>query len=433
MECVRELKLHSKEGLMLIEIAYREQEGVPQDHLCHTIPSERLMKKRSAREVRLLLYRSRREMLRRCRTKRSWNPDNNQMGGSCRKVKCRSGNKKFNAVGIPLEPPANFSLEHNSGEVVQFLEELRTHLYQEPPQRPPNWHGKWIGFYADFTRIKTVATAAALVLAAEFYRLREHLPTNVQHKTPRLCLIDFHRWKKESIQTLYHLGFMDMLEVNLQPNEVPDNDDSDRRIQKFMTGKHLDPESAEDLKDGLAQLTNRLEAAEDIRLGIYDGLCEAMANTQEHAYQYADEYLRLPVLKDQWWMTGSVTNCGSEIEVVFFDQGISIPCHLPKTMEEHVKEFFQFFRISARNDAMMIKAAMAVQRSATKKSNRGKGLAQIQNLIDRAPEGQLRILSRRGEYIYQKKEAEGESVKTRTLKGDIGGTLIHWRLAVQPR
>ena len=80
----------------------------------------------------------------------------------------------------------------------------------------------------------------------------------------------------------------------------------------------------------------------------------------------------------------------------------------------------------------MIKATMEKRRSSTNESNRGRGLVQIQNLIDHAQAGRLRISSRSGEYIYQKGEGkEGENVRSRTLKGDIGGTLIHWSLNVK--
>ncbi len=389
------------------------------------------MKKRSEREVRLLQYRSRKKMSRR-------NSSSREVINSIffHKVKCRFGNDEYDAYGIPIEPPEIFSLVKNSSDVLQFLEKIREHFYvKKTPQRPypKRRYNNWIGYYVNFTRIQKISTAAALVLAAEFYRLKEKSHNGLNQKVSTLGLVDFDKWKTQSIVTLYNLGFLNLLDVKLQENEVTKNCESDRRIQQFMTGNNLEPESITSLKDSLAQLTTNLDTAEKIKLGIYDGLCEAMTNTMDHAYQDAEIHLtKFPILKSQWWMTGSVRNCGSEIEVVFFDQGISIPIHLPKNPSERIRERINnIFDSQARNDAMMIKAAMDISRSATLETNRGKGLDQIRKLIELSEKGKLRILSRKGEYIYDYEKGKKPKVKTNVLEGDIGGTLIHWHLKVR--
>ncbi len=388
------------------------------------------MKKRSEREVNLLLYRSRKKTKRRNSASRE---GINSI--KFRKVKCRFGNNEFDAYGIPIETPVDFSLQNNSSDVLQFLENIREYCYPPLTQKRPrsiSRSKRWIGHYVNFTSIQHISTAAALVLAAEFYRLKESFPTNPNQPVPRLGLVDFHNWSKQSIGTLYHLGFLNLLEVILNNNEVTENCDEDRHILEFMTGDNLEPESIRDLKEGLAQLTTKLDTAEKIKLGIYDGLCEAMTNTMDHAYQDAEKHLKLKILNGRWWMTGSVTKCGSEIEVVFFDQGISIPRHLTKNTSERIRaRINKFFDSQVNNDAMMIKAAMEISRTETKESNRGKGLAQIQKLIELSHKGKLRILSKKGEYIYSYEEGKKPYVKTNNLEGDIGGTLIHWHLIVR--
>ena len=385
------------------------------------------MKKRSEREVRLLLYRSRKKMARpNCRFRETSN------SSTFHKVKCRFGKEEFDAYGIPIDPPENFSLVNNSSGVLLFLEKFRKYYYPKPAQHLPNYRGgqsRSIGYYVNFSRMHNISTAAALVLAAEFYRLKGILSKNPKQKTSRLGLVDFHKWKKQSIWTLYNLGFLELLEVDLQDYELKGTDESDRRIQKFMSGKHLDTSSIIELKEGLAKLTTKLDTEKEIKLGIYDGLCEAMTNTKDHAYQYADKHLKLPYLEGQWWMTGSVTNCGTEIEVVFFDQGISIPCHLPQTSAEYLRAYF---KSQGRDDAMMIKAAMAISRSSLKQEkHRGQGLPQIKDLINLSQKGKLRILSRKGEYIYEYEKGKAPKEKTQNLVGDIGGTLVHWHLIVK--
>ena len=387
------------------------------------------MKKRSPRELRLHLYRSRKEMHRRKRRKgRSDNrvrPQNRSKRaqfyaiirewGPPRKVELRRGDEISDALGIPLIPPQDFSLERNSAKVIQFLEKFRRRRYTQRIEALPEsvtGHPRWIDVYADFTRIQRISTAAALVLAAEFYTAWHHL--RVGGAGP-VGLIDFEEWHGETKMVLHQLGFLNLFDVKL-PVPV----ESNRHVLQFMTGTGVNSKDAEKLRDGVADLTGKLNVPKSVQLGIYEGLCEAMTNTTEHAYQHR-ELLKPPFLEGQWWMTGSVTSDGLAMDVVFLDQGISIPAHLPRTWEEKL--------ILVGGDAMMIKAAVEAGRSATDAMNRGRGLAQIQDLVDRAGTGRLRILSRRGEYIYDNNQKN--SVRTRALVGDIGGTLIHWRLAVQ--
>ncbi len=387
------------------------------------------MKKRSEREVKLHLYRSRKKNSRRNSASREG--INSILS---HKVKCRFGNNEFDAYGIPIEPPVDFSLQNNSSDVLKFLEKIREYYYPHPTQKRPSSisrYKRWIGHYVNFTRIQNISTAAALVFATEFYRLKETLPKS-SNRT-ELGLVDFHNWSKQTIGTLYHLGFLDLLEIELDNNEVTENCDDSRRILQFKTGNNFETTSIVVLRESLAKLTTKLDTAEEIKLGIYDGLCEAMANTKDHAYQDAEKHLnKFPVLKGQWWMTGSVTNCGSEIEVVFFDQGISIPRHLTKNTSEKIRALFNnIIDSQVKNDAMMIKAAMEISRTETRESNRGKGLAQIQKLIELSHKGKLRILSKKGEYIYSYEKGKKPKVETNNLEGDIGGTLIHWHLIVR--
>ena len=93
----------------------------------------------------------------------------------------------------------------------------------------------------------------------------------------------------------------------------------------------------------------------------------------------------------------------------------------------------KLFRSQAANDAKMIKATMEERRSSTNESNRGRGFGsrfKISSTMRRRGGCASRLGA--GEYIYQKGEGkEGENVRSRTLKGDIGGTLIHWSLNVK--
>ena len=67
----------------------------------------------------------------------------------------RKGQNEFEAIGIPLTPPEDFSLERNSTQVLQYWDELRTFAYQEDKESAPSSIKKkkmdWslFGFFTD--------------------------------------------------------------------------------------------------------------------------------------------------------------------------------------------------------------------------------------------------------------------------------------------
>ena len=381
------------------------------------------MKKRSLRERSLLLYRSRKAILRKVRQQRRRR--NGTYSGAERRYKnipLRIGSREIKAAGIPDRLPSIFSLEDNSNEVIEFISRLRKRAFKDRSPTCPRTISpkrRWIGVYGDFTSIKKISTAAALVLASEYFRLQSK-KLGRSGKPPGL--VEFHKWDLGVRATLDQLGFLELLGIADETDSAA-AEPLDRHVQKFISGNRLDSVDAETLRDAVWELAHGLNATSNLKTAIYDGLCEAMTNTNEHAYGAPDPQ-GYPRLDGQWWMTGSVSRNGSDLDVVFFDQGISIPRSLPKGhLWEHVKGLLVG---SAKNDAMMIQIAVEHPRSATGMSHRGKGLQQIRGVVDHAPRGRIRILSRRGRYIYTK----GEGVQMGVLSEDLGGTLIHWQLGL---
>ncbi len=227
--------------------------------------------------------------------------------------------------------------------------------------------------------------------------------------------------------TLGDLGFLELLGI-AETQHISANKRQNSKIQRFVSGSLVVAKDAEALRDALWKLAHHMRVSPRTEKEIYDGLCEAMTNTKDHAYTFAEDP-PVPVLTGQWWMTGKASGDGKSLEIVFFDQGISIPASLPKSnLWEILRE--KFYKINPEtmsDDANMIAAAVESERTSTAKSYHGKGLPQIKHVIKNAPAGQLRILSRRGKYVYSKRGGM-ESVLTGVLKEDIGGTLIHWEL-----
>ena len=192
----------------------------------------------------------------------------------------------------------------------------------------------------------------------------------------------------------------------------------------MLTGDQNEPEQIVRLRRRLQSLMSSVIDS-TVNHAIYYGIIEAMDNCAAHAYPEDHEF-RYPT-EQRWWMSGSVAN-DRELEVIFFDQGATIPVTLPRSGKRErarrwLNEKLNLVGIEAADDGQRIQAAMETGRSMVDQQGRGHGLAQMRGLVDQAASGSLRILSRRGRYIYVKDA--GETVDT--LDRSIGGTLVHWR------
>ena len=172
----------------------------------------------------------------------------------------------------------------------------------------------------------------------------------------------------------------------------------------MLTGNQNEPEEIVRLSERLQSLMNAVIGSA-LSYAIYDGLIEAMDNCAAHAYPEDCEF-RYPTEQQRWWMSGSAAN-GRDLEVIFFDQGATIPGTLPHSGKGEIagrwlQKTLNLIGIEAADDSQRIQAAMAAGRSAIQGQGRGHGLVQMRGLVDLAASGSLRILSRRGQYIYEK-------------------------------
>jgi hypothetical protein len=350
------------------------------------------MKKLSRRYQHLLLHRSRQEMRK------------------------RQG-AKFVASGhhsgrlLRLIPPHELSLDSNYAETVALFERVRQPLLQLGRSQPS------FDRYVDFREIHFIEPSAALVIAAEFDRARRISGRPVY-------TVHFEDWAPDVVGILLELGFFELLRLG---NSPPSTDDSAQfKVLRFVSGRAVEGQKVGELSDALAELAGTMSGESETH--IFDGLTEAMTNVSNHAYPEDHDY-SYKILSGRWWMTGAFDKETRRLFICFFDQGISIPISLPrwKLYEKLRREFYRINSVfpgagSRVDDGEQIAAAMEVSRSATGRPGRGLGLAQMQELIDISANGQLRILSRRGEYLYQKDNAP----RIYNHDTSIGGTLIEW-------
>ena len=111
----------------------------------------------------------------------------------------------------------------------------------------------------------------------------------------------------------------------------------------------------------------------------------------------------------------------------FYDQGVGIPATLPlKYPKEMIHSALRNLGIIGSRDGEHILAAMEIGRTRTDLPNRGRGLNDLRAFVDQSGTGNLRILSRKGEYEYSADKSE----VARNHKHSLGGTLILWSVSL---
>jgi hypothetical protein len=216
-----------------------------------------------------------------------------------------------------------------------------------------------------------------------------------------------------------------LLDVRHDDYPTPTAINEKLKVLPFSSSHFADPTRLASLKNTLKSLFVGLE--DEFWLDFHDGLGEAMINVVHHAYP-ATHLHDFPVRK-RWWMTGAIDQENQRLSAIIFDQGVSIPGHLPRSgirekVRAHMLKVHSYlpWQGDKVDDGEQIEAAIEVSRSSTGEPGRGQGLSQVINLIENAGGGRVRILSRRGEYIYEK----GAKPIVRNLVTPIGGTLIEW-------
>ena len=125
-------------------------------------------------------------------------------------------------------------------------------------------------------------------------------------------------------------------------------------------------------------------------------------------------------------MSSWINLAAKEVTIVFFDQGVGIPKTLKPDKYERIiaalKNITKLKFSAIPGDGEMIAAATEYHRS-SKDQNGGRGFQDMKQFINACQEGELRVLSNRGNYYYVSKDEEGYSSAAQSL----GGTVIQWR------
>ena len=307
---------------------------------------------------------------------------------------------------IMLPAPRHISLRRNYEEVVQFVNDIRTLVFE---------HRRKVCI--DFNTLERISPAAMLYLTAEFYRCRRiggfhNSLTGTYPTNPVIANV------------LDQVGFFELLDVHPPLTDVETAADTDIEYIRYFTSNEAKTVLAKQLRVALTAGAGAVN--EHARGRMFAGLAEAMNNAIQHAYLKGLPNT-CPVMTNRWWMAGSVDHKRKEFQIIFYDQGVGIPRTLPhlhgRTAIGRLLERFSL----VRNDGNLIKAAMELRESRTKQAHRGRGLKDVRDFVDVCDDGWLRILSGYGEYTYHSGGVENIANHSKS----IGGTLIQWKVSQQ--
>lgn len=374
----------------------------PSDDMSATLPLGHLlmyrpeMKRLTPRFKKWLEFRQTREMKRRRR------PRQHSPSRPLKKPILR------NNPPVYLFPPRFLSFSQNREQTVLFFHEVRQAI-----DRSLRKHTRLI---VELSALKALRPAAALCLLAEFDRWQRLL------RQGPLSPVTLDSWAPEIVRNLSDMGFFELLGTPVAAH-LRDGGPGAAKYIRFVTGDIADAEKQARFR---RLVGSPLATQSPLTLGLYRSLGEAINNAVEHAYE--DGRQPEPIGR-RWWLTGVVDEAARRLRVVILDHGMSIPGSLHRT--EHgplILRYLDKIWPGRTDDGSKIEAAMEYGRSRMGLPGRGKGLGDVVALAMLDPRNRLRVISRKGSYIYDKDGGRSENVEC-----PLNGTFVEWDLVLPSR
>lgn len=265
-----------------------------------------------------------------------------------------------------------------------------------------------------FDNISYISPSAALVLASEVDCWNQIIGGRLKAAV--------NTWHPDVERLLCEMGYFELLNLQHPSSIAPQKNTT---FLPFTRGV-VDHRNGGALAKTLRIQIESLVGIKIRKQALFEGLSEAITNVAHHAYPIDQVGFDLR----QWWLTASYNRQDQNLCVAFYDQGAGIPETLPRaTFFELIKDWSDTWR-----DSEKIQAAMEMGRSATRRTERGKGL---QNLVEFARahvQGRLSIYSLRGLYRISSSGAGSSNtidVARRDHQNSIGGTLVEWSVTLE--
>lgn len=225
---------------------------------------------------------------------------------------------------------------------------------------------------------------------------------------------------------MVHLGTLKHLGIKKQSYQRYADESFPKQIAlvELTSAEVQDGRKVASLQEQLMKLSDFFEP----KKYIFRALLEATNNAIEHAYDDNSSLKYNEFKGKRWYATASYDPSKDSLRFFVYDQGIGIPASLQakEFWRRNIKKALNAMKLTD-DDTNTISAAFEIGRSRTQKSERGKGLMDMKNVILQAGFGYIRIISGKGDYMLN---SDDEVVKRRH-SSHIGGTLIEWSIPIQ--
>lgn len=318
---------------------------------------------------------------------------------------------------IIVTAPEVLSFTQNSVGTIAFFDELKKAIFtREVFKRKGKVRHK--NMRLNLVDIKQISLPCAVVLSAELKRW-----TRVKKFIPQLR--DFQKWDRRvkslliDLGTLKHLGIAENKYKNYRDTGFP----GQVVLVELTSASVQDGEKIAKLQDDIGEIAKFFEP----KTYIFRALLEATNNVIEHAYKDDFPLKYSDGGEKRWYATASYDPNKGALRFFVYDQGGGIPASLrsQNDWKGAITEFFQRASL-AQHDSEMIAAAFEIGKTSTEKSERGKGLKDMLDVLSAAGSGHLRVVSGQGDYT-----AYADGTVEKGLHGShIGGTLVEWSIPI---
>ena len=299
--------------------------------------------------------------------------------------------------------PEKFSLRENYAETIRCIREIASIIRDS--------HGERKYYSIDSSKTKEFSPAALLLLTAELHVMTiekiihwRNLNNTGFDSSLLERLIQIEKFKR--LLGIRNRGNIRKIANKKQFLSLSSGKVSSRNLQK------VSQEVSEILRDIYPQ-------GSEEPIFLNNGLTEAVMNVFHHAYE---KKIRKEGTS-RWWVV--VARNKDSLEVICYDKGRSIPRTVPTSgYRETIYKTLRELKLNVKYDSSIIKAAMSIDRTATQKPNRGKGLAELMDIINHSDGSALIVYSRKGKVEYRR----GDEIEAVELEGKIEGTLVVWRI-----
>lgn len=303
-------------------------------------------------------------------------------------------------ASIELALPQQFSFERNHADTQQAINQLRMAVLEARQK-----------VTVDFRDVEYVGVAAALVLTSEIVRclaIRTGDSKSVMGTYPQSPVAN---------KILTDIGFYRALGVRPLESDEDNAPVADNLYIGMKSFLKADPDMISSFSEMFLAAFPHLDLV--ARQRLQGAIVEALSNSFEHAFQTRGDFR---AFGRRAWLSGYVNTEKNEFMMMVFDHGAGIPRTIEPKLTERAWALLRGGLTPSDGD--LISAATTLSRTSTDEPNRGKGFLTMKRFVDACDDGELRVFSNRGHYLYKK----GNRSVAPDQNNSLGGTLIQWRI-----